>query len=310
MSHWVIAGASGIVGRRLLAELNKTGEKITILSRSSAPEQRGSLRVVNWDPTQILDGKAGGLKPIRDALEDADVLVNLAGSSLAEGRLNKRHQEAILGSRLMATQCLVAAYQAAQSPPPRWLQASAVGYYGDTGPRVVTETDGPGDLFLSQVCRLWEQAAEPAVDCGAQMVLMRLGLVLDPEAPAFKKMLLPIKLGAGGRLGSGKQIWAWISGEDIAQALVHLGQNQVVGPINLVAPQACGQIELTKALCQALGRPSLLPAPSWALRLVGGGVADELLLPSCQASCQLLKDSGFEFTHPNLETLIPWLLKS
>ena len=169
------------------------------------------------------------------------------------------------------------------------------------------------DALLSEVrqsirAKLWEEAAEPAQDKGASMAFLRIGLVLAADAPAFQKLLTPIKLGAGGPLGPGTQRWAWLSARDASRAMLFLANATLEGPVNLTAPQPCAQIDLTKALAKRLGRPSFLPAPSWGLRLVTGGVADELLLPSCGAVPGRLLEAGFQFEHPDLERVIPWLL--
>ncbi len=308
MSHWVIAGASGVVGRHLRQALAALGHDVTIFSRSGLRSTEQNERVVRWNPQENAEGKNGGLKPLRDALEGTDVLVNLAGSSLADGRLGQAHRERVLESRLKATQCLVAAYLACQAPPPRWLQASAVGYYGDCDQETVTEASPAGTMFLSEVCERWEAAAEPARDHGASMTFLRLGLVLAPDAPAFQKLLGPIKMGAGGRLGSGDQLWAWLSALDASRAMIFLADHPIEGPVNLTAPTPCAQIDLSRALAKQLGRPCFLPAPAWGLRLVTGGVADDLLLPSCGALPTRLLDGGFTFEHPDLASVIPWLL--
>jgi len=308
MSHWVIAGASGVVGRHLVDALAKAGHEVTVFSHSGSRGKRRGHQVIPWKPMEILEGREGALRPIRDALEGADVLVNLAGASLADGRLGVAHREWVLASRLLATQCLVGAYIACQSPPKRWLQASAVGYYGECGQAKVTEADGAGDSFLSEVCERWEEAAQPAQEHGASMAYLRLGLVLAPDAPAFQKLMTPIKLCAGGRLGPGDQQWAWISAQDVSRALLFLADHDLEGPVNLTAPQPNAQIDVSRALAKQLGRPCFLPAPAWALRLVGGGVADELLLPSCGALPTRLLSAGFEFDHPDLAQAVPWLI--
>lgn len=308
MSHWVIAGASGVVGRHLRHALAESGHDVTVISRTGLGTTGHNERMVRWNPMEILEGKDGALKPLRDVLDGADVLVNLAGSSLADGRLGVAHREWVLGSRLVATQCLVAAYLACQAPPKRWLQASAVGYYGDCGQEPVTEASPAGTMFLSEVCELWEEAAEPAQDHGACMTFLRLGLVLAADAPAFQKLVGPIKMGAGGRLGPGDQLWAWLSAHDASRAMLFLADQSIEGPVNLTAPKPCAQIELSRAAAKRLGRPCFLPAPAWGLRLVTGGVADELLLPSCGALPTRLLDAGFNFEHPDLPSVMPWLL--
>ncbi|HCP45169.1 MAG TPA: TIGR01777 family protein [Deltaproteobacteria bacterium] len=307
---WVIAGASGPVGRYVMRRLLAEGAQLRILSHSGRVKAQERVKVLPWDPAGPQSASGDALASVIDALDGADVVLNLAGHSLGSGRLGADHRRQVLESRLQATSALVAAWERAESAPRRWLQASAVGYYGDAGHHWVTEDSPPGALFLSEVCVQWEQCIGPVVEAGCIASLMRLGLVLAPDAPAIQRMLRPIRMGVGGRLGRGDQYWPWITAPDVAGAIHHLSGVAHAGPINLVAPDAVTQIEFTRAVARALRRPSWIPAPGFALRVVAGGAADELVLPSCRARAEALLATGFRFTHPGLREAVPWLLRS
>ena len=207
---------------------------------------------------------------------------------------------------MQATQALLQVHAACAKPPPVWLQASAVGYYGDCGEQEVTEEAAQGSLFLSEVCRAWEEAASSVQ---ARLVILRTGLVLAPDAPAWQKMLMPIKCGVGGALGSGQQWFAWITAEDLARACLFLVDHpDGRGVFNLATPQPIRQVEMTRQCAKALSRPAFLPVPAFALKAALGGVATELLLPSCRALPAHLEHLGFEWNHPTFEQALPTLL--
>jgi uncharacterized protein (TIGR01777 family) len=293
----VVAGASGVVGRHLVAAAQAAGWTLRALSLSGRAQP--GVSVTRWTPGAAAQGD--GLEQVSQALEGAEVLVNLAGASLAEGRLGKAHKDKVLFSRLDATRALAAAHAAADAPPPTWLQASAIGYYGDTGEQEVDETAPRGALFLSDVCHRWEEAARRAAGRTRQ-VMMRIGLVLAEDAPAFKQgMLTPVMFGLGGPLGSGRQWWAWIDADDLARAILFCAETPTAeGVYNFTAPHPERQRELIKEVATCAGRPALLPAPAFALRIALGGVADELLLPSCKALPRRLQEAGFAWERPTL----------
>jgi uncharacterized protein (TIGR01777 family) len=182
------------------------------------------------------------------------------------------------------------------------VSGSAVGYYGDRGDEVLTESSRPGSDFLAEVCTAWEAAAGPAREAGIRVAHIRTGIVLSGRGGALPKMLLPFKFGAGGKLGSGRQWMSWIALEDEVGAIVHLiGDDSLSGPFNLTAPNPVTNADMTKAIGAALHRPTLLPAPAFALKAaLGGEMAEELLLVSQRALPTRLLDSGFTFQHPEL----------
>ena len=294
----LIAGATGVVGSHLIAAA--TGRyRIRILTRGRGSHTPAGVdEVVVWDPREAARGHERSLEDITRALDGAAVVVNLAGASLAEGRLDDRHRRRVLQSRLDATNALVAACRRAGQPPAVWLQASAVGYYGDTGEAEVTEaTPADPQFVLGDVCLQWEAAAARAAEDGRiRQITTRIGLVLAEDAPAWRKMLLPIKLGVGGPLGSGRQWWPWIDADDVAGAMLHLIDSpDARGAYNLVAPEPVRQLDLVKRTARALGRPAIMPAPAFALRLALGAVADARLLPSCRALPARLLAAGYAF---------------
>lgn len=302
----VIAGASGVVGRHLIEEARREGWAVRALTRGKAGAPPG-CEARSWDPAAAARGEDAALAAIAAALEGTRAVVNLAGASLGEGRLGKAHREQVLGSRVDATRALVRARARCAAPPPTWLQASAVGFYGETGEARVPESAPRGASFLSEVCAQWEATAREALVHAPppRLVVLRLGLVLAPDAPAWEKMLLPIKLGLGGPLGSGRQWWAWIEARDAARAILFLeGTPAAEGPFNLVSPASVRQADLAREAALLLGRPALLPAPAFALRLAAGKVADELLLPSCDAVPDKLLALGFRFDSPSIDRFL------
>ena len=308
-STWVIAGASGVVGRYVVKRLLAAGANLRLFSMSGRPHPDARVQVIRWDPEALSADPSSDLAPLIDALSGADVVLNLSGHSLGSGRLGRRHRHKVLQSRLDSTGVLVTAWQGAENRPQRWLQASAIGYYGDTGSDWVAEGAPCGSLYLSDVCRQWEQRVQPVLDSGCCTSVLRFGLILAPDAPAIVRMLLPIRMGGGGRLGSGEQYWSWVTAEDVAAAIVHLAGCDHQGPVNLVAPGVVSQIDFTRAIARLLKRPAFLNTPAAALRLAAGGAADELVLPGCRARADALVATGFEFQHAGLEQALPWLLR-
>ncbi len=294
----VVAGASGVVGRHLVSEAEKSGWNIRILSRSSES-------ATQWNPEKIIDEGEESLLPVQQVLEGTDLLVNLAGASLADGKLDIDHSKRVMDSRIHATRVLAQAYGRCTSPPPCWIQASAIGYYGDAKEEDVTEESAQGKLFLSQVCDVWEETAREAFGENAdlpRMIIIRLGLIFAKDAPAWKKMVLPIRMGLGGALGEGTQWYAWIDADDMARAVLFLHDRPGArGIYNLTTPEPVQQIELARKIGKILRRPTVLPTPAFALRLALGKVADELLLPSCRALPKRLEEEGFTFQSPAID---------
>ena len=285
-----VTGSSGLIGSALVPALRSAGHEVVRLVRR-APGADDERR---WDPA------AGELDPA--ALEGVTGAVNLAGVSIGASRWNDRHRAAVLDSRVDSTTLLARTMAGLDPLPDVLVSSSAVGFYGDGGDAELTEDSPPGEGFLAEVTRAWEAATEPAEKAGVRTIHARTGIVLSPEAPALKRMVLPFKLGLGGRLGSGRQYWSWITLEDVVAAVVHLLESDVRGPVNLTAPNPVTNSDFSKVLGAVLRRPSFLPAPAFGLKaLLGGEMADELLLQGQRALPTRLLASGFEFSHSRLE---------
>lgn len=267
------------------------------------------IETYQWQPSS--DGEAPA---VRQALEGASLLVNLAGASLGSGRLTPKRKRWILESRLDATSTLVRAFAQCDNPPPVWIQASAIGYYGTRGDEILTEQSAKGTpWFLADVCQQWEDAANivkaqhgPLV----RLIIARIGLVLAKDAPAWRAMLLPIKLGVGGPLGSGDQWYAWIDADDLARGFLFLAaQPDNEGVYNFTAPDPVRQSELARRAAGVVRRPSLLRTPRFVLRALLGEAADSLLLASAKAVPARLLNAGFTFERRTIEQEIDHLLK-
>jgi hypothetical protein len=285
----VVTGASGLIGTALGPALDRAGHRMIPMGRSQ-PAGEG----LHWDPAQgQID--AGGL-------EGVGAVVNLAGESIGAKRWNDDHKARIRDSRVRGTTLLAEALAKLNRPPKVLVSGSAVGYYGDRGDEVLTESSRSGDGFLAEVCRAWEAAADPAREAGIRVCHLRTGIVLSGRGGALAKMLKPFKLGVGGKLGTGGQWMSWISLDDEVGAIVHLlGDGAPAGPANLTAPNPATNADFTKALGEALGRPTVLPVPKVGLKLLlGGEMAEELLLGGQRALPTRLLDSGYTFAHPDL----------
>jgi uncharacterized protein (TIGR01777 family) len=294
---YVVAGSSGFIGTPLVAALRADGHRVIRLVRRPA----SSADEVTWNPSL---GATGASRELREALDGVDAVVNLAGAGIADKRWNDAYKRSILDSRVAATTCLATAIADTEHKPGVFVSGSASGFYGDTGPHAVREDAPAGSTFLARVCTTWEQAAAPARESGVRVVHPRTGLVLAPGGGALGRLLPVVKLGAGGRLGSGSQWWSPISLADEVGALRHLcDDDAIAGPVNLAAPEQATNSELTAALGRALHRPTIAIVPGVALRAVLGEFADELLIDQ-RMSAQTLLDSGYEFRHPTLDSVI------
>lgn len=293
----VIAGGSGFIGRALIARLEREGHKVLALSRH--PAVHPELNALEWDPARP------GLWAA--TLDGADALVNLAGESIAERRWSEARKLRILKSRVDATRALVDACARCAKPPRVLLNASAVGVYGDVPEGEVDETRPPGKGFLADVCACWEEAALRGKSCGMRVVLLRTGAVLGLGGGALQRMLLPFRLGLGGRLGSGRQWLPWIHLDDEVSALLHLLTAGEGGPYNLCAPEPVRNEEFSRALARALRRPCIARAPASLLRL-GLGELSSVLLEGQRAVPRRLLASGFRFRHPRVDEALQELL--
>jgi len=291
-----ITGASGLVGTALTESFKADG--ITVAPVSRRPPKEG---VISWSPS---DGKIHA-----DDFEGLDAVVHLAGENIA-GRWNPALKQRIRESRVKGTDLLCRTLASLQNKPKVLVSASAIGFYGDQRPEPVDETAGIGEGFLAEVCNAWEKASKPAHAAGIRTANVRIGVVLSKNGGALKKMLTPFKLGGGGIVGSGKQVWSWVSINDVVGGIRHVIDNETIsGPINLTAPNASTNYEFTKALGHVLGRPTIIPAPAFALRLAFGEMADALLLSSSRVLPKKLQETGYQFTHETLEPALRELLK-
>ena len=292
-----VTGSHGLIGSGLLDALHTRGDEAVRLVRDQP--QPGEAR---WEPAEgKIDAKA---------LEGVDAVVHLAGVGIGDRRWSDEHKRAVLDSRVQGTTLLARTLASLTDRPSVLVSASAVGYYGDRGDEVLTEDAGPGTGFLSEVCEQWERSTAPAEDAGIRVAHLRTGLVMSREGGALKQMLVPFRLGAGGRIGSGRQWWSWIAIDDELGAILHVvGDDTVRGPVNLTAPNPVTNAEFTKTLGKVLGRPTLLPTPTFALKaLFGGDAVDEMFLGGQRVVPAKLEATGYEFRHPHLEHALRALL--
>lgn len=295
----LIAGASGLIGSALSQHLAAKGHSVTALSRGN----RGNVPTIQWAPEQ------GRLDP--GSLEGFDGVVNLAGENIAAGRWTAKRKEAILTSRVRGTGLLARTLAGLRRPPSVVVSASAVGYYGSRGDDLVDESSSPGSGFLANVCRQWEAATEPTSAAGIRTVLLRIGAVLTPAGGMLPKMLPAFRLGLGGPLASGRQWVSWISLDDLVRVIEGLLTSMpLAGPVNAVSPQPVTNRSLTDALSHQLSRPAFFSVPAFALRIVLGELADELLLASTRVLPRRLMDAGFEFTDRQVDAALKRLLSS
>ena len=287
-----VTGATGLIGTALVAQLKSDGYQVQKLVRRPV---RTSDEVF-WDP---IKGEID-----TPSLEGVDAIFHLAGASVAGKRWSAAYRSEILNSRLLGTTTIATACE--QLKPAVFISASAIGHYGETGNRAVTEADGGGTDFLSIVCREWEAAASLAPS--VRTIRLRTGIVLDPTGGALGQMLPLFKFGLGGKLGSGKQWWSWITLHDQIKAIIFLLNSKIEGAVNLVTPNPVTNQQFTAALAHALKRPALFPAPAFALRALLGGFSTELL-GSKRVMPQVLTNAGFEFDYPHVSNALNELVK-
>ncbi len=286
-----ITGSSGFIGSALVEALRGAGHEPLPLVRSAPKPGQ-----IEWNP------ESGSLDPAM--LDGVDAVVNLAGEKIA-GRWTADKKKRIRESRLRGTKLLVDTLTEVNSKPSVLLSASAVGIYGNRGDEVLSESSPPGTGFLAELGVEWEGEANRAAASGIRVVNLRFGIILDKRGGALKEMLTPFRMGVGGVLGSGRQYMSWIALDDTVPAILHLLENQTVsGPVNVVAPNPCTNRDFTKALGSALHRPTILPVPPFALRMLFGEMADEALLASARVLPARLQESGFRFNHPDVESAI------
>jgi len=286
-----ITGASGLIGTALVGHLKSEGHTVQRLVRR-APVAADE---VQWDPqTGFVN-----LEPLRGV----DAIIHLAGVGVGDKRWTKRYKSEILNSRLLGTTAIANAV--AEVKPQVFISASAIGWYGDSGNRAVVESDSVGNDFLAAVCREWEGAADLAGD--VRTVKLRTGLVLDPTGGALGRMLPLFRFGLGGKLGSGKQWWSWITLHDVVRAIIFALEHPIAGPVNLTTPNPVTNQEFTAALARAMNRPALFPAPAIALKIALGGFSSEVL-GSKKVMPNALSDAGFVWDYPHITNALTALI--
>jgi len=270
----VITGATGFIGTHLTSALREAGHEIVTLGRNHSQS----------DAAQAFEG--------------AGAVVHLAGEPVAQ-RWSPEVKQRIRDSRVLGTEKLIQGLSITRSRPPAFICGSAVGYYGDRGDEILTESSAPGTGFLPDVCREWEEKADLAASLGMRVATVRTGIVLGPDGGALKQMLTPFKAGVGGRLGSGRQWMPWIHIDDIAGIFRHAIEAPVTGPLNGCSPNPVTNADFTAALGRALHRPTVMPVPKFALSLLFGEMA-EVLLGGQRVLPKATQESGYKFQYPNL----------
>ena len=283
-----ISGASGLIGSALVPALEAAGHDVLRLVRR-APT---NAREIEWRPSEgTID---------HGALAGVEAFVNLSGANLGQRWTAKSKQE-ILDSRTDTTGLLATTAAALEPRPSAFVSAGGIGIYGDRGDEVVTEESTLGTGFEADVCRAWEAAAEPARAAGIRVVSFRQGMVLSKDGGALERMLLPFKLGVGGRVGSGRQWWTWVGLDDVVAAYLFVLQSELSGVVNLCAPNPVTSEQFTDALGRALHRPTIFPVPGFAIRALFGEMGDNVLLRGRRALPARLLEAGFDFSFPEID---------
>jgi uncharacterized protein (TIGR01777 family) len=298
MLHIAVTGASGLIGSSLCRRLEAEGQRVSRVVRHQAGPGE-----IFWEPA------AGSLDP--RSLEGLDAVIHLAGENVG-ARWTAARKARIRSSRVAGTRLLAETLAGLQRPPKVLISASAIGIYGNRADEVLTEQSPPGNRdrdFLVSVTEEWERAADPARAEGIRVAHPRFGIVLSPAGGALRKLLLPFRLGLGGRLGSGSQWMSWISIDDVVEALLHmLANDRLEGPVNVTAPEPLTNAEFSRTLARVLSRPAVFPVPAAALRLLLGEMAGGTVLPSARVLPQRLLQSGFSFARPDLQSALRHLL--
>jgi hypothetical protein len=296
-----VTGATGMIGRKLVAELKERGDEVTVLSRNpdSASATLG-VEAISWNPDSE--------EAPPEALAGRDAVVHLAGESVAQ-RWTAKSKEAIRSSRVDGTANLVAGMRQASPRPKVFISGSAVGWYGPRGAEPIDETAGPGSDFLAEVCVAWERAAEEAQELGLRTVLLRTGIVLTADGGALGRMLPPFKAGVGGPVAGGAQMMPWIAVDDVVGLILAAldGDERWSGPINASAPIPASNRDFSKTLGKALGRPSFSPVPAFALKAMYGEMA-QIVLTGQNAIPAKATELGYKWRQPDLEQALRSIL--
>ena len=292
----IISGASGLIGKPLIASLrNHSHEVVQLVRRAPQANQK------QWNPN------AGQLDIA--VLEGADAVIHLSGAGIGDRRWTAKYKQELLDSRTKSTTLLATTIAKCSKKPRVFLSASGVGIYGSRDDEQLTEQSSHGASFLAEICKQWEAAAKPAVDAGVRSVFLRTGIVLTPLGGALKKQLPLFKFGLGGKFGNGKQWQSWISLDDEISAIEYLLTANISGAVNLTAPNPVTNAEFTKALARTLRRPALLPIPKFGPKLLlGSELAENLLFTGQRVMPAELQKSGFAFQHSTIDLALRALL--
>jgi uncharacterized protein (TIGR01777 family) len=294
MSRILISGASGLIGSALVPALESGGYKVARLVRGSAKSRTDLV----WDPMrEVSPGLVSG----------CDAVIHLSGENVA-GRWTAEKKRKIRESRVVSTRNLAWAIARAEEPPRTFVCASAIGYYGNRGDEVLTEDSAPVAGFLPEVCREWEAATHVGI-AGVRVANMRFGIVLSKEGGALKEMLLPFRLGLGGKIGNGRQWWSWIHIDDVVSAVMQiLRAESLRSAINMTAPNPVTNAEFTRVLASVMKRPAIFAVPGFAAKLAFGEFAEEGILSSARVVPRKLEESGFQFRYAELESALAGIL--
>lgn len=300
MARVLVSGVSGPIGTALLSSLKANGAAVVRLTRADSKVTSTSDETIAWNPAQPISP---------NAVSGFDAVIHLAGESIV-GRWTSAKKKAIRDSRVLGTTNLARALAQAKDKPHAFVCSSAIGYYGDRGEKILNEASTPGRGFLPDVCREWEEATKATADAGIRTVQIRTGIVLSPKGGALGSMLMPFKLGLGGRIGDGRQWMSWIDVQDMVGAIHHILKSDLLqGPVNMVAPKPVTNAEFTKTLASVLSRPAIFPMPRFAVKLAFGEMGETVLLGSQRVEPAQLVTSGYPFRFRDLRSSLEALLR-
>jgi len=300
MARILVSGMSGPIGTALLPTLKSNGARISRLVRNARKYSSSDEQQIPWNPTQPISP---------ESVSGLDAVIHLAGETIL-GRWTDAKKQEIRESRVKSTNFLAQALALSKHKPQVFVCSSAIGYYGDRGDEVLNEQSDPGSGFLAEVCRDWESATQPAADAGIRTVSIRTGIVLTPKGGALAKMLLPFKMGMGGRIGDGQQWMSWIDIRDMVGAIHHLLKNDLLhGPVNMVAPKPVTNADFTRTLAGVLSRPAIFPVPAFVVKLAFGEMGETALLGSQRVEPGQLVASGYPFRFSDLRASLTTLLR-